>query len=357
MIATYDPAFDRINRHRALAEAVIHNRNWLPSWLLVPVVSDFCEQGERYLRGDGLTPLPVRLWWAYRHWRFVRANRMASPNGDRWKRRGPSLDAMQTSNITGTAFKAGGIIPLAPGQTAKFIPVLHDDSHEIVVLDMKSGQRRKVKIDNEMLDNIANPRWHQELPDVPPEMRRAVWFSDDGDFEIDCTTVRDLKRRWVTAQAEPIPTSIGSYPRPNCPKCHTPHPELGTPLDDRTPSGWGDSFYTCTNHNCRHKWKWKKVYPGLEENRNRDGTATGAKLKGTAVPFHLLAQGGLTVEQANAAIKQFGNIAGITGMTPSQRLQLARITQGCDQKTCNEQADSLAMVTDEPNRKNHRQYR
>lgn len=191
-------AFERVNKHRALAELVIYNRNWLPWWLTTSVVGDFCDQAERYLRGEGLPPLPVRLWWAYRHWKFKRANRMASPNRDRWKQRGPKLDAMERSNITGKSFKAGGIIPLAPGQRAEFIPVVEHHAHEIEVIDMKSGARRKVRVTDRMLRDIGSPQWDTLLPELDPELRKVLWHHEDGcDYEIDATTVTDLKRRSV----------------------------------------------------------------------------------------------------------------------------------------------------------------
>lgn len=340
----WDADFERINRHRAWAELVIHNRNWLPWWVVTSICNDFASQGERWLRGEGLPPLVVRLWWAYKHWKFQRAHRMTEPNRDRWRSRGVLPDQMQRSNITGDLLRPNAVIPLAPGQSVKFIPIVHRHGHEIEVTDMKTGKRRKVFIDDAMLENIANPRWHELLPEVPPEMRKAVWFSDDGDFQIDTTTVRDLKRQWVSSQRDPIPTDLGSYPRPNCPKCHTPSPQLGTPLDDKDPSGWGDSYFTCSNYDCRHTWKWKKVYPLLEENKNREGTKTGAKLKGTDIPFHLFKEAGCTVEQANEAIRKFANVAGLANMTPQQQKKMAEIIQ--DKKlACNASDSPLAKLT------------
>jgi hypothetical protein len=344
---TWDSDFERINRHRALAELVIHNRNWLPWWIITSVCNDFASQGERWLNGEGLPPLPVRLWWAYRHWKFRRAHRP-----EKIIRKPSLIDTMQQSKITGDRFTPMATIPLPEGQHVKFIPVAHRQGHEIEVTDMKSGKRRKVFIDDEMLKNIVDPRWHQLLPDVPPEMRAAVWFSDDGsDYKIETTQVRDLKRKWVESQREPIPTSLGSYPRPNCPKCHTPSPHLGTPLDPDSPSGWGDSFFTCSNYDCKHSWKWKKVYPLLEENSNKEGTKTGAKLKGTDIPFHLFKEAGCTVEQVNAAIRKFANVACLATMTPGQQKQIAETIQKSDEheNICTFNGLPLARVT--PSRK------
>jgi hypothetical protein len=339
--------FQHINRHRALVELVIHNRNWLPWWLTTSVVGDFCGQAERFLRGEGLPPFPVRLWWAYRHWKFRKAHqqaRIAKPSSP--------VDTMQQSKITGDRFMPAAMIPLPEGQHIKFIPVLHRDGHEIEVIDMKSGKRRKVFIDDTMLGNIADPRWHEYLPDVPPEMRKSVWFADDGDFEIDCTQVADLKRRWVSAQRRP--TDLGSFPRPNCPRCHTPSPELGTPLDKNSASGWGDSYFTCSNHNCRFTWKWKKVFPLLVENKNKQGTVSGTLIKGMDVPFYVFGQTGATIEQVNEAVRKIANVAGISKMTPAQQVQMQEIIQNpAGQEPC----DGLAKVTNRKTMKHVEGYR
>jgi hypothetical protein len=341
--ATWDSDFDRINRHRALTELVIHNRNWLPWWIVTAVAGDFCDQGERYLRGEGLPPLPIRLWWAYKHWQFKRKHLQP-----KLKKLPEIVNPMQRSNITGDFFRPNAVIPVAPGQRVEYIPVVHRNGHEISVTDMKTGKQRKVFIDDAMLANIAHPRWHEQLPDVPPEMRKAVWFSEDGNtYDIDATQVRDLKRRWVEGQRQPIPSSIGDYPRPNCPHCHTPNPELHTPLDSKSPSGWGDSFFRCRNPDCIYPWKFKKTYPLLEENKNREGTKTGAKLKGTDIPFHLVSKTGLTVEQVNEAVRKFANVAGLANMSPQQRKQMAEIIQGDDHENiCNYNGLPLARVTD-----------
>jgi hypothetical protein len=328
--------FERINRHRALAELVIHNHNWLPWWVTTSILGDYCDQAERFLRGEGLPPFPVRLWWAYKHWKFRKAHRAAQV-----EKRASPIDTMQQSKITGDRFTPAAMIPLPEGQSVRFIPVVHKHGHEIEVTDMKTGKRRKVFIDDAMLNNIVDPRWHEYLPDVPPEMRKAVWFSeDDGEFEIDCTQVRDLKRRWVSAQRRP--TDLGSFPRPNCPKCHTPHPELGTPLDKNSESGWGDSYFTCSNHDCRFTWKWKKVFPLLVENNNKQGTVTGTLIKGTDVPFHIFGQAGATIEQVNEAVRKIANVAGISMMTPEQQLRMQEIIQ---ENSCRANDSPLAKLT------------
>jgi hypothetical protein len=344
---TWDSDFERINRHRALAELVIHNRNWLPWWVICPVLDDFSDQGERYLRGEGLPPLPVRLWWAYRHWKFKRRHRsrIAAISGP--------INPMQVSNITGDRFTPASVIPLAPGQRIEYIPVRAEDHHhEISVMDMKSGKRRTVRVTDQMLNDVGHHLWDRLLPELDPEMRRAVWQGSDGEEdEIDATTVTDLKRRSIKAKFPARPTDLGSFPRPNCPKCHTPNPELGTPLDPDSPSGWGDSFFTCSNYKCRHHWKWRKVFPLLEENKNKEGTVTGTLVKGVNVPFHLFGKAGATIEQVNEAVRKIANVAGISTMTPEQQVKLQEIIQGGDDhdNICNFNGLPLARVT--PSRK------
>jgi hypothetical protein len=340
---TWGSDFERINRHRALAELIIHNRKWLPWWLTTSVLGDFCEQAECFLRGEGLPPFPVRLWWAYRHWKFRRNQRRKLHwHPETRKAMQARLDTMQQSKITGDRFTPAAMIPLPEGQHVKFVPVMHRNGHEIEVTDTRTGKRRKVFIDDTMLGNIADPRSHEYLSDLPPEMRKAIWFSDDGDFEIDCRQVRDLKRRWINSEKRP--TDLGSFPRPNCPKCHTPSPELGTPLDGRSPSGWGDSYFTCSNYNCQHTWKWKKSFPLLVENNNKQGTVTGTLIKGTDIPFHLFGQTGATIEQVNEAVRKIANVAGISAMTPQQQLKMQEIIQDSE-NACQKDHPALAKIT------------
>jgi hypothetical protein len=333
--------FERINRHRALAELVVHNHNWLPWWLTTSVVGDFCDQAERFMQGEGLPPFPVRLWWAYRHWKFRKAHRQPQI-----EKRRAHIDRMQQSNITGDFFTPAAVIPLAPGQRVRFVPVSPEDHHhEISVTDMKSGKRRTVRVTDQMLNDIGNPLWDRLLPELDPELRKAVWHDEDGsDYEIDVTTVNDLKRRSVKAFPK-LPTDLGSFPRPNCPKCHTPHPELGTPLDKNSESGWGDSYFTCSNHDCRFTWKWKKVFPLLVENNNKKGTVTGTLIKGTDIPFHIFGQAGATIEQVNEAVRKIANVAGISTMTREQQLEMQEIIQEPQEKICMFNGLPLAKVT------------
>lgn len=277
-------AFERVNKHRALAEVVAYNRNWLPWWLTTAVIGDFCDQAERYLRGEGLPPLPVRLWWAYKHWKFRKAQRRS------WiTKRSSPVDTMQVSAITGDRSTPAAVIPVAEGQHVSFIPVVYKQAHEIEVTD-------KVSIDATML----------------------------------------RQRR---------PTDLGSFPRPNCPKCHTPNPELGTPLDNGKPSGWGDSFFTCTNWKCKHKWLWRKVFPLLVENNNKQGTVTGTLIKGTNIPFHIFGQAGATIEQVNEAVRKIANVAGISMMTPEQQVKMQEIIQEPHDNSCNFNGLPLVKLT------------
>jgi hypothetical protein len=285
---TWDSDFERINRHRALAELVIHNRNWLPWWVICPVLDDFSDQGERYLRGEGLPPLPVRLWWAYRHWKFKRRHRsrIAAISGP--------INPMQVSNITGDRFTPASVIPLAPGQRIEYIPVRAEDHHhEISVMDMKSGKRRTVRVTDQMLNDVGHHLWDRLLPELDPEMRRAVWQGSDGEEdEIDATTVTDLKRRSIKAKFPARPTDLGSFPRPNCPKCHTPSPELGTPLDPDSPSGWGDSFFTCSNYKCRHSiGSGRRSSRSSKRIRTRKAPSPAHWSKGTERPVPPVRQG------------------------------------------------------------------
>lgn len=344
-------AFERVNRHRALAELVIYNRNWLPWWLTTSIISDFCDQAERWLRGESLPPLPVRLWWAYKHWRFKKGVYQTSRRDLQEHHRDKAINPMAQSKATGEFFKPRAVIPLAPAQEIKFIPVL-PEGHRVEVTD-ESGNRRSVVITPTQIKQMTDSQ-HGLIGLLNDSI--IVMHTDDGDFQIDATQVRSAIRENVSgvttcyglpiARSTPIPNSLGDYPRPNCPKCHTPHPELSTPLDPKSPSGWGDSFFTCSNYDCRHKWKWKKVYPLLEENKDRAGTKTGAKLKGTDIPFHLFKQAGCTVEQANEAIRKFANVAGLKDMSLRNQLQIAEIIQTGEHKnTCNFNGIPLAKLT------------
>jgi hypothetical protein len=358
--------FERINRHRALAELVVHNHNWLPWWLTTSVVGDFCGQAERFMRGEGLPPFPVRLWWAYKHWCFKRGIYKASRRSLLEHHKKKPINPMAQSKATGEFFKPSAVIPLAPGQSVEFVPVLQ--GHRVDIMDMKSGKRRSVILTPEQVREMKDG-WHR-LNDVSLfDDGVSIFHFDNEDYQIDTTQVRSAIRESVNgvvkfngmpvARSAPIPNGLGDYPRPNCPRCHTPNPTLGTPLDPKSPSGWGDSFFTCSNHKCGYPWKWKKVFPGLEENNNKEGTATGAKLKGTDVPFHIFGQVGATVEQLNEAVKRMSRVACIERMTPEQRLEIARIQAGED-NACKEAHHPLATITDAtrgPHHKNGRQFR
>jgi hypothetical protein len=352
--------FERVNKHRALAELVIYNHKWLPWWLTTAVVGDFCEQAERFLRGEGLPPLPIRLWWAYKHWCFKRnAVAVDARKKGIWQQSKEMLrehhadNPMAQSKANGQFFKPKRMIPLAPGQRVEFIPVLQQ-GHQVDVMDTHSGKRRSIMLSGDQVKAIADD-WHRCGSVSLLDDGVALLHLDDGDFQIDVTQVRSAVRQCVNgvvdfnslpvARSTPAPNSLGDYPRPNCPKCHTPDPQLGTPLDPKSPSGWGDSYFTCRNMKCQHRWKWKKVFPGLQENNNKEGTKTGAVLKGTDVPFYI-GQIGLTVEQLNEAVRTFAKVACIERLTPEQRLQIVKIQQ--QQATCQKARPLLAIVTNEP---------
>lgn len=313
---------------------------------MTSVVGDFCDQAERYFRGEGLPPLPVRLWWAYRHWRFQRANKMTAPNDDRWKQRGPKLDAMTFSEIAGRHYKVGGIIPLAPGQNVEFIPV--DNGYDVEAVETNTGERRKLHISNRALRHMCRP--HFDGPFPPPGLNKLVLYNTrEGEFQINSDDLREATRGALNFNGLPIvpaqrpasPNSIGEFPRPDCPKCGTSHPELGTPLDNGNPSGWGNSYFTCTNWKCRHTWLFRKIYPDVVENNNKQGTVTGTLLKGTNIPFYLFGLSGCTVEQVNKAIKTFANVAGLKDMSPSQQLRMNEVIAG------QEKQSSLPKLTSE----------
>jgi hypothetical protein len=342
---TWDSDFERINRHRALAELVIHNRNWLPSWLVIIICDDFSDQGERYLRGEGLPPLPVRLWWAYKHYKFRKAQQghesgsIATP-----------ANPMQRSKANGEYFKPKKMIPLAPGQKIEYIPVR--DGVTMQLTDANTGERRAVLItpqmQRDMVDCIYGPNAIRSVA-LDTMRDRLIWHMSDGDFVVDRSLITEFARNHTTYyNGLPVerrtktlerPTHIADYPRPNCPKCHTPNPELGTPLT-KDMKNWDDSIFTCSNHKCRHSWKWNKTFPGLAEDHDNGC----ARLKGTDVPFHLFGQAGATVEQANEAIRKFAQVACIDRMTPEQRLQIARIQQ---QEACKKTEPELAKVTNQ----------
>lgn len=336
----YDHDFDRINRHRGYAELVAHNRNWLPWWLVTSITGDFCDQAERYLRGDGLPPFPVRLWWAFRHWRFQRKNRPTYASALHKKHFGPKKNLLTPSN-----FKAGGLIPVAPGQRVECVPVAADPGHhEISVLDMKSGERRKIRITPQMLKDIRNPLWDRIMPEVSPDMRLNIWSSEEGDFGIDSATVDELKKHHSHGGFTLRASDLGSFPRPNCSKCHTPGPTLGTPLNDKTESGWGNSYFTCGNHRCRHTWTWRKTFPGLEENSNRAGTVSGTVLKGTKVPFFL--HGELTVTEVNDVVSRLSKVAGIENFAAGAVNQMCHILADTV-RAGHEVSNKLAILTNQ----------
>jgi hypothetical protein len=363
----------KFERHRAYAEEVIYHKNWLPSWFICWYLDGFSDHAERFLRGEPQPPLAVRMWWAFKHWRFKKGLYRTSRRYLQEHHKTKTQNPMAQSKATGEFFKPGAMIPLAPGQRLEYIPVRGGDMVQLT--DANTGERRAVLITPDMRKDMREARAIHMLHNaglLPGE--RMIWHTDDGeDVEVDVSHLRDRpftephidttcigERLHVTknkehgcnvfnynglpvAPSSAIPNSLGDYPRPNCPKCHTPNPELGTPLNPKSPSGWGDSYFTCTNHKCRHKWKWKKVFPGLEENKNKEGTKTGAVLKGTDVPFHIFGKAGATVEQLNEAVKAFGRVACLANMTPEQRLQIAKIQQ--QETTCQEAKPLLARIT------------
>jgi hypothetical protein len=201
-------AFERVNKHRALAEVVVYNRNWLPWWLTTAVVGDFCEQAERFLRGEGLPPLPVRLWWAYKHWRFRRGVHKTSRRylREHHKTSPKAVTApnpMVFSNVAGRHYKPCDIIPLAPGQKVEFIPI--DNGHRLTVTDMGTGERRAINVSNRMLRSMYRPFVDHDLSAHVPALKDvATLHTDEGEFQVDVTQVRDAIRQTVRGTDTPL---------------------------------------------------------------------------------------------------------------------------------------------------------
>lgn len=353
-----DAAFDRVNRHRALAELVIYNRNWLPGWITRPVLTSFCDHGERYLGGMAQPPLFVRAWWAVKHLHFRWATRTHSDTFDVWladgelRREHPKTTQylkLKAKQRHKTLPMADAVIPLAPGQRIEYIPV-QDGSDEIEVIAMDTGNRRKVKLTAEMKHDLRSAQWDRVLPELTMQDRIAVWHHEDGnDYQIDKPHLRDRPRietpiigaynvtksktkfkdggyvNEINYSGSPIipgadrPSHIADYPRPDCPKCGRSHPQLGTPLN-RKKNGWDASYFTCSDHKCGHRWTFKKTFPFLVEDPER----AQCLLKGTniAVSLKALGMAGLTVDELNEGLRKLALVPYIEAMGPEKQNQI-----------------------------------
>jgi hypothetical protein len=176
-------AFDKMNRHRAIAELVIYNRNWLPWWLITSVLAGFCDHAERFLNGEAQPPFLVRLWWTYRHWCFRRNVKKTSKQYLRENHKDRSTQHLGIKMALSKLQAGERSSPLL--RKIARIPI--EDYVFIEGRNLETGEVENLKVDRAMLCNFNG------IPQVPGS---HILVTNEADYEVDARQL--VKRAYTT---------------------------------------------------------------------------------------------------------------------------------------------------------------